>query len=154
MIFLLRPLWWTSYIIAALILQQQIPGVDALAPGLIISLQEKKKWQSLWLFLIFVLIQEGTGSLGFGGALLWYAGQIALFSLTEKFFMANSLFFVVMLSAGLGVLRCLITWFMCLVQKLPMEYMFLIQESLIQAACIPLIWCIARLCYPAAKVHN
>ncbi|MDR2488981.1 MAG: hypothetical protein LBD42_05780 [Desulfovibrio sp.] len=145
---LLRFLWWTAYVVVALILQQHIPGMDALTPGLLLSLQQKKTWQSFWLVLIFVLIQEGSGSLGFGSALLWYGGQIALFRLAEQLFMADSALFICMLSANLGVLRCLITWFMCIVQKVPMEYVPLVQESVVQAALIPVIWGIASLLYP------
>lgn len=145
---LLRLLWWTAYIAAALILQQQIPGVDALAPGFLISLQDGKKWQSFWLFLLFALIQEGAGSLGFGSALLWYGGQVVLFRLAGRLFVADNIIFVLMLSVGLGAYRWLITWFMCVVQKVPVEYTLLAQESLLQALLIPVLWGIACLLRP------
>ncbi len=151
---LLSLLWWAVYIIAALILQQQIPGVDALAPGFLISLQDNKKWQTFWLFLLFVLIQEGAGSLGFGSAILWYGGQVILFRLTERLFVADNILFVLMLSASLGAYRCLLTWFMCIVQKVPVEYMTLVQESLLQAVLIPVIWGIACLIRPKALSHS
>ena len=147
---LLRLLWWAAYIAVALILQQQIPGVDALAPGFLISLQDGKKGQSFWLFLLFVFIQEGAGSLGFGSALLWYGGQVALFRLAERLFLADNIVFVLMLSASLGAYRCLITWFICIVQKVPVEYMLLVQESLLQALLIPILWGVACLFRPRA----
>lgn len=147
---LLRLFWWAAYILVALILQQQFPGVDALAPGFLLSLQEKKRWQTFWLFLLFVLIQEGTGSLGFGSAPLWYGGQIVLFRLTERLFVAGNPLFVLMLSASLGAFHCLLTWFMCIVQKLPVEYLLLGQESLRQALIIPVIWGFACLLRPRA----
>ena len=151
---LLRLLWWAAYIVAALILQQQIPGVDALAPGFLISLQDEKKWQSFWLFLLFVLIQEGAGSLGFGSALLWYGGQVALFRLAERLFVADNILFVLMLSTSLGAYRCLISWFMCIVQKVPVEYMLLIQESLLQTVFILFFWGIVCLFRPKAIFHR
>ena len=151
---LLRFLWWAAYIVAALILQQQIPGVDALAPGFLIALQDGKKWQSFWLFLLFVLIQEGAGSLGFGSALLWYGGQVALFRMTARLFMADNILFAVMLSTSLGAYRCLINWFMCMVQKVPVEYMPLVQESLLQAVCILVLWGLACLLRPKAIFHR
>ena len=149
-----RFLWWGVYIVAALIVQQQIPGVDALAPGFLISLQEKNRWQTFWLFLLFMLLQEGAGSLGFGSAMLWYGGQVALFRLAGRLFIADNVLFVLMLSASLGALRALITWFMCLVQKVPVEYMLLTQECLLQAVLIPIIWGIAGLLRPKAAPHS
>ena len=151
---LLRLLWWVAYIVVALILQQQFPGVDALAPGLLISLQDRNKWQSFWLFLLFVLIQEGAGSLGFGSALLLYGGQAPLYRLAERLFVADNILFVLMLSTSLGVYRSLITWFMCIVQKVPVEYMLLVQESLFQAVSILVLWGVACLFRPRAVFHN
>jgi cell shape-determining protein MreD len=141
-------LWWAAYIMAALIVQQQIPGVDALAPGLLLSLQEKRVKQSVWLFLIFVLVQEGSGSLGFGSALIWYGGLVALFRLAERRFLADNALFICMLSSSLGVFHGLVIWFMCMVQKVPVEYIWLIRESVIQAALIPVIWGAACLFRP------
>ena len=147
-------LWWPVYIVAALVIQQQIPGVDALAPGFLISLQEKKKWQTAWLFLVFVLIQEGSGSLAFGSSLLWYGGQIALFLLAERLFVADNLLFVIMLSAGLGAYHGLVIWFMCMVQEAPLEYVFLLQECVLQAILTPLIWGLAAWLRPVTALRG
>lgn len=143
-----RMLWWGTYIVGALVVQQFISGVDALMPGFLLSLQEKRTRQSIVLFMLFVLIQEGAGSLTFGSAVLWYGGQIALFRLSERFFVADNVLFVFMLSIGLGVYHGLLTLFMCAVQKAPVEYVLLLQESVIQAAIIPVIWGVAYFARP------
>lgn len=148
---IVRLLWWGTYIIGALILQQQIPGVDALAPGFLLSLQEKRPWQTAWLFLIFVLIQEGAGTMHFGGALLWYAGQAALFWVGQRFFMAENALFVLMLSVCLGAYHALLILFMCAVQEIPVEYMTLLRESIIQTLLIPLIWGLAYFSRPKSS---
>ena len=145
-----RILWWTAYIIGALIVQQNIPGVDALVPGFLLALQEGKTRQSVWLFCIFVLIQEGAGSLTFGSAVLWYSGQVWLFRVSQSFFIAESMLFVFMLSAILGAYHFLLTWLMCAVQNLPVQFMLLARESMIQAAIIPLIWGLAYFIRPRA----
>jgi len=146
----LRILWWATYIAGALIVQQAVPGVDALVPGFLLSLQERKNWQSFWLFCIFVLIQEGSGSLTFGSAVLWYGGQVYLFRLSQRFFVAENIVFVFMLSASLGAYHFLLTWLMCSVQDLPLEFELLVRESLLQAAIIPLIWGLAYFTRPKA----
>jgi len=145
-----RIFWWATYIAGALIVQRAIPGVDALAPGFLLSLQEKKNRQTFWLFCIFVLIQEGSGSMLFGSAVLWYGGQIVLFRLSQSFFVAESIVFIFMLSAALGVYHFLLIWLMCAVQNLPLEFSLLARESLTQAAIIPLIWGLAYFIRPTA----
>lgn len=150
----LRLLWWATYIAGALIVQQTIPGVDALVPGFLLSLQEKKTGQSFWLFLLFLLIQEGSGSLGFGGAVLWYGGQVALFRLSQRFFVADNLLFVFMLSASLGVYHGALEWFLCAVQKIPVDYAVLVPESLVQALIIPVIWGLAYFTRPRAALNG
>ncbi|MDR0339388.1 MAG: hypothetical protein LBH65_03825 [Desulfovibrio sp.] len=138
-----RILWWATFIAGALIVQQSIPGIDALTPGFLLSLQERRPRQSFWLFVFFVLIQEGSGSLAFGSALLWYGGQAVLFHVSLRYFVADSLLFVLMLSAALGAYHGFLVWFMCIVQKAPVYFFTLTRESLLQATIIPLIWGLA-----------
>ncbi|MDR2075440.1 MAG: hypothetical protein LBP61_00675 [Desulfovibrio sp.] len=142
--FLLRLLWWAGYIIAALFLQQQFPGLDALTSGFLLALQERKTVQTLWLFLLFVLVQEGAGNLHFGMAMLWYGGQVLIFRLSSRLFVADNILFVIILSASLGGYYGLLLWFMCVLQDVPLDYALLLRASLFQALAIPLIWSLIR----------
>ena len=146
-------LWWAAYIVCALVLQQQLPGFDALAPGFLLALQKNKKAELCWLFLLFVLIQEGTGALRFGTAMLWYGGQIFFFRLSARLFVADNLLFVTMLAASLGGFRVALLWLMCALQNAPLNYAQLLQESVIQAALIPPLWGIAYLLHPKRFRH-
>jgi hypothetical protein len=137
---LLRQLWWSGYIVIALFLQQQFPGLDALTPGFLLALQERKTAQTICLFLLFALIQEGMGSLHFGMAMLWYGGQILIFRLTSRLFVADNFLFVTILSASLGVYYGLLLCFMCALQNIPLAYGPLLRASFFQALAIPLIW--------------
>ena len=152
--FLYRLLWWGTYITGALVVQQSIPGVDALVPGFLLSLQERNTKQSAWLFLLFVLIQEGSGNLTFGSSLLWYGGQVLFFRISQRFFVAENLLFVLMLSAILGAYHGALEWFMCAVQKVPVDYAVLTQESVIQAVIIPVIWGLGYFTRPRAAVSG
>lgn len=149
-----RILWWATFIAGALIVQQFIPGVDALMPGFLLSLQEKRFRQTCVLFVLFVLIQEGAGSLSFGSSLLWYGGQVWLFHFCQRFFVDDNILFVLMLSIGLGLYHGLLTWFMCAVQKIPLEFDMLLQGSLIQILLIPLIWGLAYFARPGKKTQG
>lgn len=137
---LLRLLWWTGYVIAALFLQQQFPGLDALTPGFLLALQERRTAQTLWLFLLFTLIQEGAGNLHFGMAMLWYGGQILIFRLNSRLFLTDNILFVTILSASLGGYYGILLWFMCVLQDIPPDYILLLRESVFQALAIPLLW--------------
>lgn len=152
--FFFRLLWWGTFIIGALVIQQSIPGIDALAPGFLLSLQEKDSRESFWLFPLFVLIQEGAGNISFGGSLLWYGGQVLLFRLSQRFFVAENLLFFCMLSAILGAYHYALDLFMCAVQKLPVDHAALVQESIAQALVIPVIWGIAYLTRPRAALGS
>ncbi|MDR2161191.1 MAG: hypothetical protein LBO77_03515 [Desulfovibrio sp.] len=148
-----RLLWWTGYVIAGLLLQRQFPGLDALAPGFLLALQERKTIQTLWLFLLFTLIQEGTGSLHFGMGMIWYGGQMVLFRLGSRLFVADNIIFVVLFSASLGVCYGVLFWLICALHDIPSDYAELFRLSLLQAAAIPIVWGLARICRPRTAAH-
>jgi hypothetical protein len=66
-----RIVWWMGFTACGIWAQSHVPGVDFLVPGLILSLQVEKASQTVWLGLVWLLLQEGMGSLPFGFGLLW-----------------------------------------------------------------------------------
>ena len=138
-------LWWGLYFVAGVWVQQRFPGIDALLPGFLIALQEKRWQQRVWVGLFCVLIQEGTGSLAFGAAVLWYGGLFLLFLGGRWFFVTDSLFFVVLLSGAMGVYNVLVTLSLTSLQKLSFPLERLLEQSIAQALIIPPLWGIAML---------
>ena len=124
-----------------------MPGVDFLAPGLILSLQEEKPRASLILGLIWLLLQEGTGSLAFGTVVLWYGVLAAIFFLGHWLFEAKNFLFVVILGACLGVLHFGLMSVMTQLQdwRVPAGRVFL--ESLVQTAVFPVEWGLLYIIY-------
>jgi hypothetical protein len=145
---LYRVFWWILYTAGALLVQQAVPGVDALMPGFLLALQEKKPRQLLLLFLVFTLIQEGSGSLGFGTAILRYGGAALLFRMSHDFFVEDNIVFISLLSVCLGLYHGLLVRLMCAVQNVPADFELLMRESLIQTLTIPLIWGLAYFVRP------
>ena len=137
---ILNILWWLFFIISALFIQVFVPGIDALAPGLLISLQERRWQQSFWLAIIFMLIQEGTGSLSFGAAPLWYLAVTFLFLIGCRLFSGNNAFFVVLLSLALGCTHFLIVLLVTQIGAYTQSYEMLMFDSLAQAISFPLVW--------------
>lgn len=150
---LARTFWWAAYIVTALALQQQFPGLDALTPGFLIALQQRDTRQTVCLLILFTLIQEGAGNLHFGMGMLWYGGQIALFHLSARLLLADNILFVSVMSASLGAYYCALLWLMCALQDVPMDYMILLREGVFQTLAIPLIWGISWLFMPKAAQH-
>ena len=138
-------LWWAGYLAFALWLQTRLPGTDALIPGLIIACQEKDLRQLVWLGLAALLIQEGTGSLAFGGSVLWYSSLIIFFRIGEFLFETDSLFFVILLSIALGLVHAGILFTFGSLQNMSVPLSRLVEHALTQAAVIPLLWGTARL---------
>lgn len=133
-------LWWAGYIIAAILLQKLIPGLDALVPALIICLQDKNKQQCAVFLIICMIIQEGTGTLPFGASLIWYSTVIAAYFVGGWFFMGESVMFIIVLSVVMGVSRAFIFMGMGLLQPLPLDYQSMYRVYVLQVLLTPVLW--------------
>ena len=138
-------LWWLGFLIAAIFAQNMLQGADFLVVGLVISLQEEKWPQSLWLGLIFTMIQEGSGSLAFGSSILWYGAVIGLFLIGRWLFEARSIVFVMVLGVGLGAWHYGLVKCMVFLQDLDISSRRLFLESLVQAVVFPPAWVLANI---------
>lgn len=136
-------LWWAGYIVAAIVLQKLVPGLDALVPALIICLQDRDKQQTAVFLVICMIIQEGTGTLPFGASIVWYSTVIAAYYVGGWFFMGESLMFVIVLSVAMGVTRALIFFGMGLLQPLSLDYQSMHRIYVLQVVLTPLIWAVA-----------
>lgn len=146
-------LWWGIYTCIAVSLQAVLPGLDFLLPGLILAIQERKKVQFFWVAVIFLLIQEGTGSMLFGSTLIGYALAPALFYVGYSLFEVDSFPFIVLLSLCLGSIHYITIALMCELQGIPFHAQIVMDESVIQALMTPFLWGFAqftrRFCHEA-----
>lgn len=133
-------IWWTCFTAAAICLQTLVPGLDALAVGLIILLQERDYKNMLWLLPLFVLLQEGMGTRPFGGVIVWYVAVIVLFKLGRWLFEVENFVFVFLLSGCLGAAYYGVSWLMAPLQNLPFNMQDMLDKSLIQALFMPFAW--------------
>lgn len=133
-------IWWGCFTAAAICLQTLVPGLDALAVGLIILLQERDYKNMLWLLPLFVLLQEGMGTRPFGGVIVWYVAVIVLFKLGRWLFEVENFVFVFLLSGCLGAAYYGVAWLMAPLQNLPFNMQDVLDKSLIQALFMPFAW--------------
>ena len=136
--------WWLLFITVALWMQHLAQGVDFLVLGLVLSLQEDKPIQSLWLILIFMFIQEGLGSLDFGAGILWYGFVVGLFVLGRWLFEVENVLFILLLGLFLGAWRFFLVYVFSSLQQIEVDYLRLLHENILQAMIIPPGWYVAR----------
>ncbi len=132
--------WWLVYAMAAVWAQSFVPGVDFLLPGLILTLQEQRPVQTLWVVVCFALIQEGCSTLSFGSVVGQYLVTILLFQGGRWLFEARNLPFVLLLSGLFGLVHYGMTVTMLMLQDMPVRQTPLLYESLWQALLIPVCW--------------
>ncbi|MEA4855906.1 MAG: hypothetical protein AAGU21_21305 [Solidesulfovibrio sp.] len=135
-----RVVFWTFFTLAGLWLESLFPGVDFLAPGLILAMQEEKWTVPVWLGLIWLFLQEGTGSLAFGSGILWYGTLAGLYFLGHWLFEARNFLFVFILGVSLGAMHFLLIAVMLLLQDRSVPLERLLTESAWQALIFPVEW--------------
>ena len=133
-------LWWLCFLAVAVGIQAAVPGLDVMAVGLIILLQERDYKNMLWLLPAFILLQEGMGTRVFGCVIVWYAAVIMLFRMGRWLFEAENFLFIFLLSACMGGAYYAVAWLMAPLQDLPFNTHDILDKSLIQAIFIPFAW--------------
>lgn len=133
-------LWWLCFLAVGVCIQALVPGLDVLAVGLIILLQERDYRNLVWLLPLFVLVQEGMGTRSFGAVIVWYAATIVLFRLGRWLFQVENFVFVFLLSACLGAAYYGVTWLMAPLQNLTFNVEDTLDKSLVQALFMPFAW--------------
>lgn len=132
--------WWLCFVILAICVQALAPGLDVLAVGLIILLQEEDYRSMLWLLPIFCLLQEGMGTRPFGAMIVWYAAIILVFIGGRAVFEARNFIFIFLLSACLGCVYFLVAWLMAPLQNLVFNVPDALDKSVAQAVFMPFAW--------------
>lgn len=145
---ILAIMWWATYTVIGVWVQKVIPGVDILAPGIILSMQEEAGHRTLWLTLIWILLQEGIGNLPFGYGVAWY-GLLAMFYIIGRWlFEARSILFMVLLGVGLGVLHPILVYSLSSLANLNVPIQPTVFEGVLQAVTFPILWLTADQLFP------
>ena len=140
--------WWAGYTILGIWAQRFVPGVDFLAPGIVLSMQEEAGHRTIWLAVIWILLQEGMGNLPFGYGLAWY-GSLALFYIMGRWlFEARSILFMCLLGLGLGLFHPLLMYSLGSLAKMAVPFNAAVVEGVIQACVFPVVWVLADWVFP------
>jgi hypothetical protein len=140
-------LWWGIYTMVCIWLQSFFPGVDFFLPGLLVCLQEGKLWWAVWLGLICLIIQEGTGSLAFGTSLMWYAGLFVAFYAGKSLLESKNLLFILGFALVAGFWHWVTIFLMASLQNMQVMQEMLLKDSLFMVVGLPPMWGIVFLFY-------
>lgn len=142
--------WWAVYCLVAVWLQYFFPGLDFLAPALVVSMQEERWWRStVWLLLAAVLLQDGMGSLGFGYSLVWFGALVLAYQLGRRFFDPRSLGLMTLLGAFLGGLHFCLTFSLLHLEGMLFTPRRVVLESVAQFLIFPVLWYFLHKTFPA-----
>ncbi len=141
-------LWWGAYTVLGVWGQRFVPGVDFLAPGIVLSMQEQAGPRTVWLTVIWILLLEGMGNLPFGYGVAWYGLLVVFFFVGRWLFEARSFLFMCLLGFGLGVLHPVLLYFLAALGNLVVPLKSAILEGVIQAMIFPLVWAMADKFFP------
>ena len=137
--------WWLCYAFAGITLQALMPGLDFLLPGFILALQERRYPQILAVGACFVLLQEGMGSMAFGGTLLWYALAAIAFHVGCGLLQGTGFLFVTLFGILLSCAHYVVFALLTTLQDIPWEPSLLFDECVFQALFTPWVWLVAAI---------
>lgn len=145
---LLALFWWTTYTVLGVWAHKVIPGVDFLAPGIVLSMQEEAGHRTIWLAVIWILLIEGVGNLPFGYGVAWYGLLVGFYIVGRWLFEARSILFMMLLGAGLGVLHPMLVYGLSSLGNLTVPIKPLIWQGMAQAVIFPVVWLAADYLFP------
>ena len=140
-------LWWALYTVCAVWIQDVIPGADCFGPALVLCLQAGRYKNVIWLAPIWILLQEGAGSLPFGSALLYYAGLVYFFFLIRAYINTSSHMYILSLSVFAGLWHLGVIHLITSLQDIQIVSQQILLQSARIAAVFPVLWAIASLIY-------
>jgi len=138
-------LWWGVFLFPAVTLQRFFPGVDFLLVGLLITLQERRYTDLVWVLPLLIVLQEGMGTQEFGVVLLWYVVVTAVFFLGRWLFDIENFFYAFLLSACLTVCYFVVVFLMSPLYAASVDADRLLDESVYLALFLPVGWKLAQL---------
>lgn len=145
---LLTLLWWALYTILGVSAQKIVPGVDFLAPGIVLSMQEEEGHRTVILAVAWILLLEGMGNLPFGYGLAWYGLLVSFYFVGRWLFEARSFLFMVLLGVGLGVLHPVLIYSLSRLGNLSVQVYPTLIEGAVQAIVFPIVWMLADQLFP------
>jgi len=143
-----RLLFWAGFFLAGVWLQRLLPGVDALAPGLLLSLQREPWPVAAAVAVVLIVVQEGAGSLDFGAGLLIYGLLVCGYAAGRSVFDARSAAFSALLGVGHALATALAARLLAGLQQFTFDMADLPVRLAVQAGLFVVVWQVVDRLHP------
>jgi hypothetical protein len=137
--------WWAGFLFPAVALQRVFPGVDFLLAGFLLTLQERRHLDLIWVLPLLVILQEGMGTREFGVVLLWYVVVAVVFLLGRWLFDVETFLYVFLCSACLAACYFAVVFLMSPLYAVSVDTRRLLDESVYLARLLPVFWRLTQL---------
>ena len=145
--------FWLGYFLISVWGQEFVSGTDFFSPGLLVLLQFNRLKSALFLGLVILFVQEGTGSLNFGLIILLELGIFLLFILGTWLLTPTNLFFVFVYFLGLTIYRSALIWVLGNLQEIVVEF-FSIKMLVVQLVVYLSMWALVFSVYKKLFGHE
>ena len=140
-------LWWSLYTLFAVWIQSLVSGADCFGPALVLCVQARRHGCLACLAPIWILFQEGAGSLPFGSVLLYYMGLIYFVFLVRAYISITSPMYILLLSLFAGLWHTAAIHVVVSLQNVQLAWNQILVQSACTAAVFPVLWALASVIY-------
>lgn len=133
-------LWWFFFTALCIWVHSLIQGIDCFGPALLVLLHLKRIKEAAWLTPVWILINEGSGSLAFGLSVLWIGGLVLFFYLLCQYLSSSNLLFLLSLSLLAGAWSSTLVRLMATLQELNIPNHEILILGVKTAVAFPILW--------------
>lgn len=135
-------LWWLFFTALCIWVHSIWSGIDCFGPALLVLMHLKRLKEAAWLGPVWILVNEGAGSLAFGLSVLWIGGLILVFLILGLYLSSSNLLFVLTLSVLAGIWHIAVLSLMTMLQEQIVLTEHILFQGLQTALVFPVLWAI------------
>jgi len=139
--------WWSLVTAVGGLFQHYLGGIDFYLPALVLCFQKKRYFLALFLGNIWILIQEGSGDIPFGGIALWYISVTFFYFWLKQFLAANNLIFVSILSFFSSILYYISILIITSLEDIVVNKNLILSYCIKQVFIFPILWLMYTILY-------
>ncbi|MFO7875667.1 MAG: hypothetical protein R6U55_03670 [Desulfovermiculus sp.] len=132
--------WWVLFTAVCIWMQNTLPGIDCFGPALLVLLHLKRYKEAVWLTPVWIVINEGAGTLAFGLSILWIGGLVLIFFILCQYLSSSNFTFLLTLSVLAGFWQSATLRLMVTLQELNIAADQILLQGIKTTLVFPLLW--------------
>ncbi|MFW6143054.1 MAG: hypothetical protein ACOC39_02360 [Desulfovermiculus sp.] len=132
--------WWAFFTAVCIWIQNILPGIDCFGPALLVLLHLQRYKEAAWLTPVWIVVNEGAGTLAFGLSILWIGGLVLFFFILCQYLSSSNFAFLLTLSILAGIWQTATLKLMLTLQELNLPADLILLQGIKTALVFPLLW--------------